>query len=275
MKWDLKTFLNRSPFKNVCQVGRGGRRKKSESDSESVRFAGIRRRCFTSSYFLSASSAICLAWANWASRTAILSSSILALFSRTLRILNETGWRLSKTFRRHERATKRWFLPKLVPIGSLKRFSVKKGEGQLSKKGLMADYPFCALIWWRWRWVRVSANNQDIKLIPCLQKSNKFRFSIFGAMVFLRTSNLFLFSRSKLTCRRNLRTAVKSKADDSKNKNCCSWEEFFWFVSTFLRLSFFNRVWNEKLSNDWMILYFADISSNLNGYYNNFCWFTV
>jgi hypothetical protein len=40
-------------------------------------------------YFLSASSAACLAWASWVSITAILSSSILALLSRTLRILNE------------------------------------------------------------------------------------------------------------------------------------------------------------------------------------------
>lgn len=43
----------------------------------------------TSSYFLSASSAICLAWANCVSNRADLSSSMLALFSRALRILNE------------------------------------------------------------------------------------------------------------------------------------------------------------------------------------------
>ena len=44
---------------------------------------------FTSSYFLSASSAICLAWANCDSIMATLSSSIFDLFSRTLRILDK------------------------------------------------------------------------------------------------------------------------------------------------------------------------------------------
>uniref|UniRef100_A0A1L8EGX6 Putative secreted mucin n=1 Tax=Haematobia irritans TaxID=7368 RepID=A0A1L8EGX6_HAEIR len=53
----------------------------------------------TSSYFLSASSAINLAWANWASKTATLSSSMFVRFSRAFRIrsLSSAAWEASES----------------------------------------------------------------------------------------------------------------------------------------------------------------------------------